>query len=267
MNIRQNTAVIEAKRIKKIYFARYKRRGAVLSAVLAIMIAIYCMVGISAIVLYAILDMRSEAVERANNANAVDVLGEANIGAWGLTRKKTTYANGYSAGLAVDSQKTESTAIFLAAQTQKKPEKSGYALIAKNTENAENTEDLSCSEIVKMPDCEKPEVTDAEIDMLAKTVWGEGGALSAEEQALIVWCVFNRVDCEVFPDTIAAVITAKNQFHGYRAGFPVKTEIRALVVDEIAKWRAGKAPPVHEVYAPQGDYLYFSGRGGHNWFI
>ena len=57
------------------------------------------------------------------------------------------------------------------------------------------------------------EVTEYEINMLAKTVWGEARGCNKLEQSAVVWCILNRVDDG--QGSIAQVITAPDQFHGY----------------------------------------------------
>ena len=112
----------------------------------------------------------------------------------------------------------------------------------------------------------KYDYTDEEIDMISIAVYGEMGAGAPEEQALVAWTIFQRVDDPMFPDTITEVVTV-DQFHGYVPGlFPVTPEIRAMVAEEIEKWAYGEEPPTHEIYAPDVPYLYFDGDGWHNRF-
>lgn len=99
-------------------------------------------------------------------------------------------------------------------------------------------------------------VTDAEIDMLAKTVWGEARGCDKLGQSAVVWCVLNRVDAG--GGTIAQVITAKNQFHGYNKNFPVDEEIRALVLDVVARWKLEKVVCGEVGRTLPSEFLYFS---------
>lgn len=110
------------------------------------------------------------------------------------------------------------------------------------------------------------EYTDDEIDMLAKTVWGEAGICCSEEWRLVIWTVLQRVDDDRFPDTIAEVITARRQFLGYHEDHPIDEEIRALCVAEVADWIHGVQPPTLEPYAPTAPYYFFEGDGRHNWY-
>jgi hypothetical protein len=102
-------------------------------------------------------------------------------------------------------------------------------------------------------DCE---VTEREIDMIAKTVWGEARGCSKLEQSAVVWCILNRVDAG--RGSIAEVITAPNQFHGYSSSFPVTDEIKALVKDVIARWKLEKTICGDVGRTLPSNYLYFS---------
>lgn len=122
------------------------------------------------------------------------------------------------------------------------------------------------------PQNEKPphyEYTESDVDMLAKLVYREAGACSADEQRLIVWTVFQRIDSTDYDflnmNTIEAVVTAPYQF-AYDATAPIKEDIRELCVEELEKWINGDTPPTLEPYAPTVPYLFFEGDGYHGWF-
>lgn len=56
-------------------------------------------------------------------------------------------------------------------------------------------------------------LTDAEIDLLAKVVWGEARGESAEGQQAVAEVVLNRLASESFPNDLRDVVHAENQFH------------------------------------------------------
>jgi hypothetical protein len=105
-----------------------------------------------------------------------------------------------------------------------------------------------------------------ELSMLAKTVWGEARGCSVDEQTLVLWTVFNRVDSGMFGHTLEAVITAPGQFQGYDPDHPVDDWIYKLCAIEYDLWKGGGVAPVIKPYAMDGDYLFFEGDGAHNWF-
>jgi spore germination cell wall hydrolase CwlJ-like protein len=93
-------------------------------------------------------------------------------------------------------------------------------------------------------------LTDEERDALARTVYGEGNNQPLAEKMKIVQVVFNRLDDGRFGDSITAVITAPNQFHGYDADNPL-TDDNLDAVDA--------AQTVRKSGLALGDWLYFSG--------
>ena len=108
--------------------------------------------------------------------------------------------------------------------------------------------------------------TPEDIELLAKMVWGEARGLNAEEQALCVWTVLNRLDYGGFGDSIRVVVTAKGQFNGYRAETPVEQEIIGVVAECLYEWNNGATAPVLPPYAYSSDCMYFTGDGQHNYF-
>lgn len=106
--------------------------------------------------------------------------------------------------------------------------------------------------------------TDEEVTLLCQTVYGEAGICSAEEQALVAWCVLNRVD--YYDSNIKEVVTAEGQFHGYDPEHPVTDEIKEVVMEVLDAWCRGEEALVLAPYATTSEYLYFWGDGTHNWF-
>lgn len=107
-----------------------------------------------------------------------------------------------------------------------------------------------------------------EIRVLAKLLYGEArGVDSTMEQAAVVWCVLNRVDCEDYPNDIIECATAYAQFTGYTPQIPVKEDMAEIVKDVLIRWLLEKrgVEDVGRVLPP--NYLWFASHGdGHNWF-
>ena len=104
-------------------------------------------------------------------------------------------------------------------------------------------------------------ISDEEIIMLAKTVWGEASGLSKYEQSLVIWCILNRFDDGTFGSSLKAIITKPHQLQGYKESFPVEDDILELCKDVVYRWEnnlEGRTLPK--------EYLYFSGDGRHNYF-
>ena len=109
--------------------------------------------------------------------------------------------------------------------------------------------------------------TEAEVTMLAQTVWGEARGCPRTEQAAVVWCILNWYDD---PSTdwgsLEHIITYPNRFQGYDAGNPVDEDIKDLVIDVLNRYVAEKngQSSVGRVL-PKG-YFWFLGDGSHNYF-
>jgi len=112
----------------------------------------------------------------------------------------------------------------------------------------------------------EPAYTNSDIEILARTIWGEARGCSQDEQRLVVWTVLQRVDADGWGDTIEAVVTTKRQFAGYQASHPIDPDIYALCAEVLVGWWHGARPLTHELYAPTAPYYYFDGIEGHNWF-
>ena len=110
-------------------------------------------------------------------------------------------------------------------------------------------------------------IRQADVEALAKTMWGEAGSIDSKmEQAAVAWCVLNRVDAEGFGNSIISVITAPNQFLGYKASFPVKPELEELARDVLIRWYREKNGETDVGRVLPKDYCWFWGDGKHNHF-
>ena len=108
-------------------------------------------------------------------------------------------------------------------------------------------------------------ISEAEIDIIAKTVWGEAGNCSKLQQSGVIWCILNMVDAGY--GTITEVVTP-DRFHGYNRSFPVVPEIRDLVIDVVARWKLEKITGYSVGRTLPSEFMYFSGAptGGENIF-
>jgi len=103
--------------------------------------------------------------------------------------------------------------------------------------------------------------------MLARVVWGEARGCLPDEQRLVIWTVFQRVDAGGwYGSTIKEVVTKCGQFNGYSRRNPVDPDIYDLCAGEYQKWIDGDPPPTLAPYAREAPYYFFNGDGLHNWF-
>ena len=107
-------------------------------------------------------------------------------------------------------------------------------------------------------------MTTKDVNMIARTVWGEARGLSDLEKSMVIWCILNRVDAG--ETSISRIVTAEGQFHGYSPNFPIEDDIVALVKDVIARWQLEKVCSGDVGRTLPKDYLWFRSRDGHNVF-
>lgn len=109
--------------------------------------------------------------------------------------------------------------------------------------------------------------TDADIDTVAKLIWGEArGVGSLTEMSGVAWVVCNRVDKHYADGTIYGVVTAKGQFAGYSRKNPIDPTCRSVAKDVLERWESEKNGCIKSYRTLPSDYCYFSGNGKHNRF-
>lgn len=110
-------------------------------------------------------------------------------------------------------------------------------------------------------------VSEEELDLMAKTVYGEANGLCAYEKSLVCWCILNRVDAGGYGGTtIKEVILAPKQFYGYKASHPVTEENLAIVKDVIARWATESYLIGDSGRTLPRQYTFFYGDGKHNYY-
>lgn len=110
------------------------------------------------------------------------------------------------------------------------------------------------------------EPDESEVDYLAKTIYGEAGVVrSKARQAAVAWCILNRVDSPIFPDTIAEVVTAPYQFAGYHADRTPPEAYYELARDVLTRYHAEQQGETDAGRTLPREYLYFTGDGTENY--
>lgn len=108
--------------------------------------------------------------------------------------------------------------------------------------------------------------TNEDIRMVAKTIYGEAGSywISRADKAKVAWTILNRVDSPRWPNTISAVITQPDQFHGYNASYPVTTECYEIAKDVLTRWSMEKqGVEIYREAAKNITAFYGDGRNNH----
>ena len=108
-----------------------------------------------------------------------------------------------------------------------------------------------------------PDETD--VTALAQMAYGEARGLADYEIAAVMWVALNRLDHGGYGETVTEVVAAPGQFAGYSAENPVDEELAAIARDVLTRHDAQqRGEDVPREIGPE--YLWFSGRDGHNWF-
>jgi hypothetical protein len=116
-----------------------------------------------------------------------------------------------------------------------------------------------------LPEIEPITVDSYEAELVGRTIWGEAGGVKSEaERAAVAWCILNRVDA--YGKSIEEVVTAPQQFQGYRPRGTCPPEHIELATDVIIRWQAEKQGRADVGRVLPADYLYFMGDGKHNHF-
>lgn len=106
-----------------------------------------------------------------------------------------------------------------------------------------------------------------EVEALAKMLYGEARGISSDmEKAACCWCVLNRVDSPLFPDTVLEVLEAPGQFCGYDERHPLWPELEELAADVLCRHHAEQEGEEDCGRVLPKEYLYFAGDGQHNHF-
>lgn len=110
------------------------------------------------------------------------------------------------------------------------------------------------------------EWTEADLELLAQTVWAEAHVCrTTEERAAVVWCVLNRLDAGRYGDSIREVVTAPHQF-AWTEDRPVIPEYIELAEDVLERWAAEKDGQEDVGRVLPAEYLFFEGDGVKNCF-
>lgn len=111
------------------------------------------------------------------------------------------------------------------------------------------------------------EPDEAEVAYIAKTIFGEAGVVSSKaRRAAVGWCILNRVDSPIFPNTVEAVVTAPSQFHGYSEDCEPPESYYELARDILTRYHREQQGETDAGRTLPQDYLYFWGDGKENHF-
>ena len=108
------------------------------------------------------------------------------------------------------------------------------------------------------------------VEALTSLLWGESrGIPSKSHKAGTIWVVLNRYDTGNFGNSILEVVTAKNQFCGYKknrvySDINLYNECKDLVIDVLYRYTLEKNGDANVGRTLPASYLYFIGNGEEN---
>lgn len=120
------------------------------------------------------------------------------------------------------------------------------------------------SEPIEMTECSEAvyqyDISEVDRVMLCNLVAHEYGSdwVPVSEKAKVVAVVMNRVNSDLFPNTIYEVLTQPNQFSGYIAQDSYTSKVTDSVVESVDYY--------FNHVSEFGSYLYFEGDGTYNYF-
>lgn len=99
------------------------------------------------------------------------------------------------------------------------------------------------------PTAQEQRKRDAEA--LARVLYGVKDN-STDDLRTLCWCVFNRADNPLYPETLEDVINQPEQWMGYSAENPVLENLYEIAYEELDRWQGGEHRPC------SNEYIYMS---------
>ena len=99
--------------------------------------------------------------------------------------------------------------------------------------------------------------TELDIELIARTIWGEAEVCNTTERAAVAWCILNRVDA--WGQSIETVVTAEGQFLGYKPYGECPEEFYDLAADVVSRWEREYAGEEDVGRVLPKEYLWFRG--------
>lgn len=92
----------------------------------------------------------------------------------------------------------------------------------------------------------------AEREAVARVLYGTALHHSEDAQRAVVWCILNRVESSLYPDTIEEVCSQPSQWMGYADDSPIIADLYAVADEVISGWQSGG----YRAVSP--DYLFLT---------
>lgn len=92
----------------------------------------------------------------------------------------------------------------------------------------------------------------ADCEAVARVLYGTALHHSEDAQKAVVWCILNRVDSSLYPNTISEVCEQPSQWMGYGEENPIISGLYDIADEVITAWQSGEYRPMSP------DYLFLS---------
>lgn len=89
-------------------------------------------------------------------------------------------------------------------------------------------------------------------EAVARVLYGTALHHSADAQRAVCWCIINRVESSLYPDTVEAVCEQESQWMGYSPENPIISSLYDVADEVISGWESGG----YRAISP--DYLFLT---------
>ena len=86
---------------------------------------------------------------------------------------------------------------------------------------------------------EAPAERDVRAEEMARVVYGTALYNSEEQQKAVMWCIINRVESGLYPNTVEEVCRQPMQWMGYSGENPVLDRLYDMGCEVLAAWESG----------------------------
>lgn len=80
---------------------------------------------------------------------------------------------------------------------------------------------------------------DTRAEEMAKVVYGTALYNSEEAQRAVMWCILNRCESGLYPNTVEEVCSQSSQWMGYSSDNPVVDRLYDMACDVLSAWELG----------------------------
>lgn len=92
----------------------------------------------------------------------------------------------------------------------------------------------------------------SEAEAVAKVLYGTARGNTETDQRAVVWCIINRCESQLYPNTIEGVCSQNQQWMGYSNSNPIIKSLYDIATEELTTWHEGG----YRMIAP--DFLFMS---------